>query len=219
MKRSLMLISALLPWGLRRRLLIALGHTLHDDSYIGLSLIAVNKLTLGRGARIGHLNIVRNLEVLAIGDAGRVGNLNWVSGLPLGVDHFKAAPARDPSLYIGKHAALTHRHLVDCTDAVVIGDFTTVAGYQTQILTHGIGIRSGLQECAPVKLGDYCLIGSGSQMLAGAVLPSYCLLAAGAVLTGIADRQYSVYGGVPARPIKALEPDHAYFKRREGYVD
>ena len=39
---------------------------------------------------------------------------------------------------MGRHAALTSRHYVDCSNRVDIGEFTTVAGARSQILTHAI---------------------------------------------------------------------------------
>lgn len=44
------------------------------------------------------------------------------------------------------------------------------------------------------------------------------LRAAGAVLTSPQHGPDSLYAGVPARRVKALDPGMAYFRRTEGYV-
>jgi hypothetical protein len=64
-----------------------------------------------------------------LGEGASLGNLNRVAGFePESERHFASDIDRYPSLFIEGHAAVTHRHLIDCTDRVTIGAFSTVAG-------------------------------------------------------------------------------------------
>ena len=80
-----------------------------------------------------------------------LGNLNWVTGLPTGGGrYFLHQPERRPELRMGRHASVTNRHLIDCTGTVTIGAFATLAGFQSQILTHSIDLAAGRQASEPV---------------------------------------------------------------------
>jgi UDP-3-O-[3-hydroxymyristoyl] glucosamine N-acyltransferase len=215
--QSLLLV---LPWPLRRRLLILFfGYDIAPDAGIGFSLIFADQLTLARGARIGHLTVVKSLRRLEIHEAGRLGNLNWITGFPVGGSGaFSADAGRDPSLIIEREAAVTNRHLIDCTDRVTIGEFTTLAGWRSQIVTHAIDLRTSRQTAAPVTIGRYCFIGTGVILLKGASLPDYCVLAAGSVLAESKSVAGTLYSGVPAVAVKTLDTKGSYFTRARGFV-
>src|SRR5207245_5527131 len=86
--------------------------------------------------------------------------------------------AYQPQLIVGDHAAITHRHLIDCTDSITIGRFTTVAGHRSQFLTHGIDFEDCVQKAKPIEIGQYCHIGTSCILLPGSRLPDYSMLGA-----------------------------------------
>lgn len=221
-KRVLAAASIGLPWPLRRALLNRFcGARIHPTARIGMSLVLCDELELGPHARVGHLTLVKGLRRLSLGEHAILGSLNWVSGFPEGLDdspHFRDASARVPALIIGRHAAVTSRHIIDCTDTVSIGEYATLAGYRTQILTHSVSIRESRQRCAPVSIGAYCFVGTGSILLPGAALPDYSVLAAGAVLNRSLSAPHMLYGGCPAKALQELPEDLPYFTREEGYI-
>jgi acetyltransferase-like isoleucine patch superfamily enzyme len=195
------------------------GYSLDPTARIGLSLILCRKLVMRAGSRIGSLNIIKGLDLLGLGIHGRIGNLNWITGFPSGNSDFFAKDLnRNPSLIIGEHAALTNRHLIDCTDTVEIGDFSTVAGWRSQIITHGIDIRQGRQSATRVTIGRYCFVGTGAVILKGGGLPDYSVLGAGSVLTKAFTEEYTLYVGNPALPVRQLDRGAAYFTRSIGFV-
>jgi acetyltransferase-like isoleucine patch superfamily enzyme len=210
-----------LPWWLRRSgLRLFFGYEIDPSARIGLSLISVSRLRMGPKARIGHLTCVKGLQELLIGEAASLGNLNWVTAFPLGHPiHFAADAARNPSLVIERHAAITHRHLIDCTDQVVVGEFSTVAGWRSQILTHAIDIRLSRQSAASISIGRYCFVGTGVVILKGARLPDYSVLSAGSVLANAMLDTAMLYSGVPAVAVKPLDRDSGYFQRTQGFVN
>jgi acetyltransferase-like isoleucine patch superfamily enzyme len=101
---------------------------------------------------------------------------------------------------------------------VTIGSFTTFAGFQSQILTHSIDLENNRQSSAPVRIGDYCFVGTNSVFLGGSALPDYCVLGAKSLVNKSFSDTHTLYGGVPAQAIKKLSPELKYFTRSEGFV-
>jgi len=122
------------------------------SSRIGLSLVAATEVELAENARIGHLNVVRGLSRLELGPHSIIAQLNWITGFPAGPSrHFAHQPDRRPTLRLGEHSAVTRPHLLDCTNSISIGRFTTVAGFRSQILTHSIDLATNARIPRPWK--------------------------------------------------------------------
>lgn len=219
MRKIVALLLMIVPWGLRRRLLVALmGYEIHSTARIGLSWICPERLEMGAGARIGNLTLCKGLSLLKMGEESRLGNLNWITGFPVGNKDFFADEERRAELVIGEHAAVTHRHLIDCTNSVRIGRFTTFAGYRSQVLTHSIDLQRCRQASRPIAIGDYCFVGTNCVLLGGSALPDYSVLGASSVLNKAYSDPHQLYAGNPARPVKTLSREMEYFTRRTGYV-
>jgi acetyltransferase-like isoleucine patch superfamily enzyme len=220
--RRALLVSSIalpLPWLMRRWLLrVFCGYSFAEGARVGRSLLGCTSLRMGEGAVIGHFNIVKGMRV-ELGEHATVGDFNWISAVPAGVDrHFTTETSRDPALLLGRHAALTARHYVDCCNRVEIGEYATVAGARSQILTHAIDLKHNRQVSAPVHIGRYCFVGTGCVVLKGANLPEFSVLGAGSTLARAFGESYTLYSGVPAQPVKQLDRDSAYFRRERGFV-
>ena len=74
------------------------------------------------------------------------------------------------------------------------------------------------QVLLPVRIGDYCFIGSNARLTPGSVLVDRCVVAMGAVVVGELTQSETLYAGVPAKPIKRFE-HAAFFERLDRYVD
>ena len=221
MKTLFRLLLVLLPWGVRRPLLARFfGYELHPTSRIGRSLVFPGKLVLGPHASIGHLTVVKGLARVELGERASVGNLCWITGFPVGTDspHFAHQPERRPELIVGAHAAITHRHLLDCTARVEIGPFATLAGFASQILSHSIDLHANRQSAEPVTVGAHCFVGTNCVLLGGARLPERSVLGAKSLLNKAFAEPGRLYGGVPARDLGPLPADAAYFTRETGFV-
>ncbi len=219
MRKIVALLLMIFPWGLRRRLLVALmGYEIHSTARIGLSWICPERLEMAAGARIGHLTMCKGLSLLKMGEESRLGNLNWITGFPVGNKDFFVGEERRAELVIGEHAAVTHRHLIDCTNSVRIGRFTTFAGFRSQVLTHSIDLQRCRQASRPIAIGDYCFVGTNCVLLGGSALPDYSVLGASSVLNKAYSDPHQLYAGNPARPVKALSREMGYFTRSTGYV-
>lgn len=214
-------LVVLLPWPVRRRLLVRVfGYEISPAARIGFAWIFPERLVMGPGATIGHLTVCKGLSLLSLDAYASIGRGNWITAYPLGAPrHFLHQPDRRPELRIGAHAAVTNRHIVDCTASVEIGAFSTFAGFRSQILTHSIDLATSRQSSAPVRIGRYCFVGTGSVLLGGSVLPDHCVLGALSLLNKPYSTTHRLYAGVPAREISALDPGLRYFQREVGFVE
>ena len=134
------------------------------------------------------------------------------------IRHFANDTDRKSELIIGKESAITKNHHIDCTNSVHIGDFTTIAGYNSIFLTHSIDIYENRQSSRPISVGNYCFVSTNAKVMGGCRLPDNSALAAGAVLTKVYTDEWTIYGGIPARPIKKIPATAKYFHREKGFV-
>jgi acetyltransferase-like isoleucine patch superfamily enzyme len=196
------------------------GWQIHPRAKIGFSLILIEKVVLSEEARIGHFNTIRSFDALIMGEYSKIGNNNYMTGIgSRSKKHFTTEPMRIAELRLGTHSSITGRHFIDCCNLVEIGDFSIVAGAGSQILTHAIDIRENRQRSAPVRIGKYCFVGTGSVILRGAQLPDYSVLSANSTLSKAYDATYYIYSGVPAQPTKELDHSSKFFSRTHGYVE
>jgi acetyltransferase-like isoleucine patch superfamily enzyme len=219
-KTILIALSFLLPWQLRRAFLEKqFGYQIHPTARIGFAWILPNRLIMEERSSIGTATVCKNIDLLHLKAHAIIGRGNWITGFPLGPSrHFAHQTDRRPELIIGEHSAITNRHLLDCTNSVTIGKFTTFAGFHSQIISHSIDLEQNRQSSGPVRVGDYCFVGTNSVLLGGSALPDFCILGAKSLLNKSFTETYQLYGGVPASPIKSLPHDYKYFQRTEGLV-
>ncbi len=216
MRLLLAIASVALPWPLRRRLLGWLvGCELADDSRIGFSLVLPREsLILDAGARIGHLNVIWNLDRLHLGHEAKIGNLNWISAIRVGKDPiFDEYPGRESELVVGDFAGITQRHYLDCSDSIQIERFGLVGGLRSTLLTHHLDIHRGRQGCAPIRIGPYSLVSTNCVLLGGATLPERAVLGARSLLLDDPGPPLRLYVGSPAAPVKEYPEDLAWFQR------
>ncbi len=225
MKSKIRLVVALLllffPWFIRRRLLVWIfGYEIHPTARIGFSIVAVDKFTIGENSWIGQFNFIYNLDLLEMKRESVIGRSNWITGYrPRGkLAYYFHRPDRKSALILGDGAAVTNSHIFDCSDTIQIGDYSTLAGYGSQFLTHSIDLNENRQDCLPVAIGNYCFVGTDVVILGGARLPNYCVLAAMSLLNKSQTEEYVIYGGVPAKEIGTVAPDMKYFRRKDGFV-
>jgi len=217
----LKLITFLLPWPLKRKALNSwFGYQVHPQARIGFSWIYPGMLIMEEEAQIGHLSVAVNLDRIEMRKASTIGRGNWITGFSTKVQslHFQHQVDRKAELFIGESSAITKNHHIDCTNLIHIGKFVTVAGYNSQLLTHSINIYENYQDSNPIYIGDYTFIGTNVAILGGAVLPAYSVLGAKSLLNKSFNEEWMIYGGVPAKPILKLSKDAKYFSRTDGFV-
>jgi len=196
-----------------------LGHSIHKTARIGFSFVHAGKIKMEASARIGNFNIIRNLELLAMGEHSLIEKYNRASGLPLSnTMHFWDEADRLPALIIGKHTAITGKHVFDCNNTISIGDYTTIAGQNSLFYTHGINLERNRQESEKLSIGNYCMIATRCVVVKGAKLPDCSVLAANSTLHKAWEQTHTLYSGVPAQPAKQFNETCKYFHRDSGYT-
>ena len=196
---------------------LVFGWKIDPSARIGFCLLTAESVQMGAGSRIGHFTAIRNIWHLALADHATIGPFNWIFGVPRVSSHFKGVE-RDSSLQLGEHSAITARHMIDVTDSISIGSFSTVAGFRSQLLTHSIRIADSRQGCKPISIGRYCFIGTEATVLGGVDIPDFVIVGAKALVSSTLTDSYYLYGGVPAAKIKPVGKDSAYFHRTIGRV-
>lgn len=220
-KILLQIFAMLLPWGIRRWILNSVfGYKIHQTARIGKSILLPKALIMAEYSSIGHLNVAHGLEELRMDAHSTIGNLNWISGYPLEqTRYFAKFKNRFPQLYMEEHSIIVNRNILDCTDRLTMRRFSAIAGNRSQILTHSVDLGTNNQACAPVTIGTYSFIGSGSMVLKGVTLADHCVVMAGSVLAKNQTESYKLIAGVPAQAIRNLSPKLPFFNRTKGETD
>ena len=217
----LKIISLLLPWPVKRRALQTwFGYEIHPKAHIGFAWVFPRKLIMAEKARIDHLTVAIHIDLIEMEQKARIGRGNWITGFPTNSNspHFQHQLGRKAELLIGESAAITKKHHFDCTNRIEIGRFTTIAGYQSQFITHSIDLVENRQDSYPISIGEYAFVGTNVVVLGGSSLPSNSVLAAKSLLNKRFTDEWMLYGGVPARAIREIPKTAKYFNRPDGYV-
>lgn len=216
MRSYLGLLWGLLPaCTLKNWLSRGLGYRVHPSARVHpILLLGVQQLAVGQQARIGSFSVFRRLRQMTVHDFGRIGQWNWVSSAP----EFWSVSESAGRFSVGQHASITSRHYIDCSGGFTIGEFSTLAGVRSTVITHGISIERSAQQCSGVVVGRYSIVSSNVKLVPGANVPDNSLVAMGAVVTKGLVEPFCIYGGVPARRIISMPRDSLYFSRSEGRV-
>jgi acetyltransferase-like isoleucine patch superfamily enzyme len=207
-------LMILLPASLRRVVAVrVLGWEIDPTAYIGRSVILVDHVSMGPGATIGPRNVIRALDELRLEEGASIATRNWIVGIPRSVDLFQASPNRRPSLILRRGAMVTDAHEIDCADRVEIGEYSALAGFRSQILTHSLNIVRDRFEAGAVEIGAHTGVMSGCILQSGTRVPSRCIVSAGSVVTTKLTKELTFYRGNPAEPVRSLPETLSFFKR------
>ncbi len=214
-------LIVIMPWPIKRWLLTKLfGFKLHKSARIGLAWVYPGHLEMDEKSKIHHFTVIIHLDLVKIGYDSSIGRSNWVTGMSTKTDseYFKGQADRKAELIMGKYSHFTKGHHVDCTNSIIVGDYVTIAGYQSQFLTHSINIYKNIQDSAPIHIGDYTFVGTNVVILGGSKLPAYSVLGAKSLLNKAYTEEWKLYAGVPAKPVSEISKDAKYFYRKDGFV-
>src|SRR5258708_5960554 len=171
-----------LPWAIRRPILAwSHGYAIDRTARIGFSVILADAAILEAKSFVGHFNYIGRLEQLTLREGAQIGRYNWITGLSKlqNSPFFKGKLSRKSELTLGRGSNIVNWHLVDCTDAVIFGEFSGLAGSRSQIVTHGIDIMRMKQTCAPVMVGSNSMLATGVIVMKGVTISSQCIVRAG----------------------------------------
>lgn len=213
-------LMVVLPASVKRRLVVRfLGWDIDPTAYLGRSVVLVKHVSMGPGASIGPMNVIRDLEELRLGPGASIASRNWVTGWPLTTDVYRHSPDRDPSLVLGEGAMITVGHEIDCSDRVELGDYASLAGFRSQILTHSLDLVRDHFVTGPVVIGDRTAVMSGCMLLSGTTVPARTIVSAGSVVNTKLGEELTFYRGNPAEPVRSLPASLRFFRRGLGTTD
>lgn len=217
-----LLIGALPNCNAKRVLMrVLLGWQVSQTATVGpCVLLNVENVALRPYSQIWAFSVFHNLASLSLGERAVVGHWNWVGAAPMLRTSalMSRAAGRAGAFRLGKNAAVTSRHYIDCSGGVEIGDFSILAGVRSTVMTHQVDTTVSAQDVCGVVIDEYCFVGSNVKLVPGAKVPSRSVVAMGSVVTRELDQPGMLYAGAPARPIRRV--DHgAYFLRHDGFVD
>lgn len=148
----------------------------------GFSLILVDDLKMAKGAKIGHLNIIK-CKSLVMGDMATIGHLNTAKGyfnlvmhnksIIMNCNRFtslgKSQTYQVSHLLLRNGAKIVNRHFFDLTSSVEIGERSNFAGAYSQCWTRGFlyGIEKHARLDGDIVAGNDCYIGASCILLAG----------------------------------------------------
>ncbi|WP_255372769.1 DapH/DapD/GlmU-related protein [Demequina sp. NBRC 110051] len=119
------------------------------------------------------------------------------------------ATSGDLRLRVGQGTYINSDARIDTAAPVTIGaEVSFGPGVRIVTTTHALGTsdkRAGELTSRPVTIGDGSWLGAGVMVLPGVTIARGCVVAAGAVVTKDTEPD-GLYGGVPARRIRDLEP-------------
>ena len=166
---------------------------------IGFSYVDARRVSIGDNVRIGHFNVFRNITELSIGEQVWISNSNQFFG-------GNYLPQYPSILRIGNNCYIMSRHFCDVSGTITLGNRVTLAGRDTQIWSHSLILKDGVELMKPMEvfLQDHAYIGARCTLLMCTV-PVGAFVGAGSVVT-------KQFGDEPGRVLIAGNP--AVIKKR-----
>lgn len=178
MKKKLTgILTFFLPNFILAPILRLLGHRIGKNVKIGFSFLFIGKITLNDSVEIGHLNLFLNDEIfcsnqskigyfnilkgpfiLKLSKNAAIGNKNYFTRANMGVTYGESV------LELGELTKITTAHHIDLTRSITFGNFSILAGINSQMWTHGYvheNQGSGrFRVDGSINIGDNVYIGS-----------------------------------------------------------
>lgn len=220
-----LLVLFLFPTSLVRSVLNFSGHSIRAGAKVGFTFFWCDLVALDGNVRIGHFNFI-GVSTLLMRKAARVGHLNIIKGPFHVVLRERAAlgnrnrilRARSgvsvgtAQLRLGLGAKITSDHRIDCTQSVIFGEHSILAGAGSQLWTHGyihdvegagryrIDGRIVIED--NVYIGSACLISMGVRIGKGIIVGGGTSVASSLTELGL-------YVSAPIRRLaRPASPDH-----------
>ena len=213
MRAWLQLVVGLLPASRLKNLLLTWSSpSFRVDPTARISPIVlwrVGELKVGPEAAISWLAVFRDVRSCRIGTHATIGNGTMITGVSQ--RHSDDDAPHRGSVRLARYAVIANWHRVDCGGGFLLGEWSALAGSGTTILTHSYDIMLAAQHTAPIVVGDFCFIGSGSLLLPGVTLTDRVVVASRGVVTQPLEESDTLYAGVPCRAVKKI-PEARYFQ-------
>ena len=189
-------------------------------SKIGFSFVFVDSLAIANNCSIGNGSIIK-CDSINMKDNAYIGRLNILYG-PFKIILCKFAAignnnkiTRGPKFSTNEHRSfirlgelskITANHRIDVTRSIYFGKYTTLAGTNSEMWTHGyVHAESGPERYrvdGPIILKNNVYIGSRSLITSGVSIESSIQVGAGSVVSkSLHEKGYYVSQGLRALPL------------------
>lgn len=161
------------------------------------SLIGFGTIIAVRSADISYCKISSYNKFigrfdLIIGERSKIGPGNqFLSG------HWADRNEYEQKILIGKETVITSGHYIDVTGGIEIGDNSWIAGYGSQLWTHGLG-----EHDRKIVIGRNCYIGSGAKFAPGSIIGDNTVVGLGSVITKKFEEGNLLIAGNPGKIIR-----------------
>jgi acetyltransferase-like isoleucine patch superfamily enzyme len=187
-----------------------LGYKFGAGSRVGYgTVIAVDSFECGAGTTISRGNRFIGAYAVSIGKNTFIGQNNRFLGSDAAASEAEAHKGYKRSLILGDDSLVNYGHIFDVIGKIEIGNGSWVAGFNSQFLTHGIGVTD-----RDISVGERSFIGSAVLVSPGSSIGSDCIVAMGSVVTKKFLDPGLILGGVPASVIRTRNENDGYeFKK------
>lgn len=154
------------------------GNDISSSSYLGFSLILSKRIVMKGGSRVGHFNLVKNIDMFLLEEGAVVYNFNCIKDFSemrlgknskLGSHNFISGDLTyskgDGRFLLGDFSTVTAHHLFDLVGSIVINRNSVIAGAYSQFYTHAFDLERDRIE-RDIFIGENSYIGSSCIVLA-----------------------------------------------------
>jgi|GEM_PF-3195592 len=170
----------------------------------------------GIGCEISEFCSLENVSLgdhVRLGDGVQLKNVVIGDGSKLGVNVRLYSPDALRPVKIGRECHLAYGVFGEATGGEIIIDDYAVVAHRTIFLTSsgpgkGNPVMAALypEQQGSIHAGKYCWLGTQCTVLPGSLLAEGVVLGAHSLATGGDYEAWTVYGGVPAKVLKKLDP-------------
>ena len=192
---------ALVPFGRARLALYRrlLGYEIGAGCRIGmLNLIACRSLRLGAGSVIGRGNLLKGDFDFVAGPRLFMGNLNVLT-CPWDLGARSPARGYGTRIEFGADCLVNDRHYLDGHGCITVGDGSWIAGRDSQLYTHGVGV-----EDRDIAIGRGCFVGSAARFAPGSGIGDRIVVGMGSVVLDRIAAEAALVAGFPARAVRDI---------------
>jgi acetyltransferase-like isoleucine patch superfamily enzyme len=199
-KRIAAILIAHTPYSTVRVMLYRLlpGYDIGAECTIGYGvMIAVNSFSAGNRVVIRRGTCFNGPIDVILADRTFIGRFNRIE-----CGYGAAAAAVRHMNYTrrfqtGFNSLINEGHLFDVFGTIMIGRGSWIAGFNSQFLTHGVGVMN-----RDISIGEECFLGSAVRFAPGCSIADRVIVGIGAVVTKQFPDCDVVVGGLPAHIIK-----------------
>lgn len=182
-----------------------------ENARIGhFNLIKVNSLSMDTNAYIVNYNSIKGPIDIMLANTSAIGNRNKIYRAPAPVTYGKAV------LQLGPLSKITGNHRLDCTRSIIIGDYSTIAGHDSQLWTHAYyNDKTGpgrFRVDGEIIIGNNVYIGSRCVISSGVKIADQIAVGANSSISKSLV-QAGTYVSQPLRYIEASKDSHSRFKK------